>query len=91
MEVYKNEDEMFNEIFLNFNPELYQWMKTHFSDVCSNTDVKIHLILEELNKMCNLKTIDRTNIKFNDVIYYIYDVYTNNFLKGENPDPFWAN
>ena len=91
MENYKTEDEMFNEIFLNFSPELYKWMKTQFSDVCSNTDVKIHIILEELNKVCNLKTIDRTNIEFNDVIYYIYDVYTNNFLKGENPDPFWAD
>jgi hypothetical protein len=82
--------EMFDIIKTNFTNELYEWMKIEFSDKCSNGDLCINELLDDLNSMYNIKNKVEIpiDIKF---INYIYDRYINNYLKGENPDPFWAD
>lgn len=81
------EIDMFNIIKTNFTNELYEWMKIEFSDVCSNGDVCINKLLDDLNSMYSQKN----EVETIEYISYIYDRYINNYLKGKNPDPFWAD
>ena len=90
---YKTEEDMFNIIKTNFTANLYNWMKAEFSDVCSNGDVCINKLLDELNSIYNIKNKTDVSCDMRQVCFinYIYDRYINNYLKGDAPDPFWAD
>ena len=84
------EEEMFDIIKNNFTDELYKWMKTEFSDVCSNGDECINKLLDDLKSVYIIK--NETEILFDTkFISNIYNRYINNYLKGEKPDPWWAD
>jgi hypothetical protein len=84
-----DETEMFNIIKekLTEDLDLYDWMKRQFSDVCSSGDVVINELLDELkfNKEIQIKE------EWMNYIIYVYNIYIENYLNGEDPDPFWAD
>ena len=87
--------QMLAEIRIVFTPYLYRWMKTQFSDICSNGDRCINNLLDELDKFYNKKTICKLNIDMEYIetryIEYIYSFYIDSFMKDEDPFPFWAD
>ena len=90
--------QMLAELRLVFTPHLYKWMKTQFSDICSNGDRCINNLLDELDKFYNKKTICKLNIDMEYMEYietryieYIYSFYIDSFMKDEDPFPFWAD
>lgn len=76
-------EQMYNELIAVYDDNLHKYMKTQFSDICSNGDI---IINNHLNNMNNKNQI--TDFKLID---YIYDVYINDFLVGNPPDPWWAS
>jgi len=87
--------QMLAELRLVFTPHLYKWMKTQFSDICSNGDRYINTFLDELDKFYNKKNICKLNIDMEYIemqyIEYIYSFYIDSFMKDEDPFPFWAD
>ena len=83
--------EMLNIIQTNFTAELYTWMKREFSDVCSNGDVAINKLLDELYDVYVLK--NKTDVEKMETTYIssIYNTYIGSYLEGYVPDPFWAD
>ena len=82
--------EMFAILKNNYTDELHAWMKTQFSDVCSNMDKIINNMLDKLNKKKDLIFEDFSKYD-QDCIIYIYDFYIKNYIKGDTADPFWAD
>ena len=76
-------EQMYNELIAVYDDNLHKYMKTQFSDICSNGDI---IINNHLNNMNNKNQI--TDFKLMD---YIYDVYINDFLVGNPSDPWWAS
>ena len=72
---------MFDVIKNNFTDELYKWMKIEFSDVCSNGDVCINELLDEINSVYNIKNKIEMSIDI-EFINYIYDSFTNK-IRGQ--------
>ena len=87
--------QMLAELRIVFTPYLYRWMKTQFSDICSNGDRCINNLLDELDKFYNKKNICKLNIDMEYIetryIEYIYSFYIDSFMKDEDPFPFWAD
>jgi hypothetical protein len=89
MDCIITKEEMFDIIKNNFTDELYKWMKIQFSDVCSNGDVCINRLLDNMNSIYNIK--NENEILYDediDYIDYIYDAYINNYLEGKSPTPW---
>ena len=78
---------MYYIIKSNFTEDLYKWMKIQFLDVCTDGDIIINNLLDDLHSHNKLKN-KREVIGF---IPIIYDVYINNYLKGIAANPWWAN
>ena len=85
------EAEMLDIIQTNFTPELYDWMKREFSDVCSNGDVAINKLLDELYHIYVLKNKTEEEEMETTYISSIYNTYIGSYLEGAEPDPFWAD
>ena len=83
------EAEMLDIIQTNFTPELYDWMKREFSDVCSHGDVTINKLLDKLYDVYVLK--NKTEEMETTYISSIYNTYIGSYLEGAEPDPFWAD
>jgi|LakMenEpi03Aug12_release.lakeMendotaPanAssembly.Ray.scaffolds.fasta_scaffold1025006_2 hypothetical protein len=84
---------MFYIIKSNFTEDLYKWMKIQFLDICSNGDIIINNLLDDLNshnKLINEKEFSKY-VQYVQYIPYIYDLYINNYLKGESANPWWAS
>jgi len=94
---------MFNIIKSNFTEDLYKWMKIQFSDICSNGDIVINDLLDDLHlnshsydKLRNEKEFNKyvqyvQYVQYIPYIPYIYDLYINNYLKGKSANPWWAS
>jgi len=83
------EAEMFNIIQTNFTAKLYHWMKREFSDVCSDGDVAVNKLLDELYAVYVLKNKNEEM----EITYIsdIYNTYIGSYLQGYDPDPYWAD
>lgn len=85
---------MLEELKTNYTPEIHSWLKTQYMDICSNGDVIINSILNQLNKYMNDPSSEKTDIDITGKEYFIehiYDSYVNEYLKGMEPDPWWAS
>lgn len=77
--------EMYNEIKLVMTTDLYNWLKTEFSDICSNGDI---IINSNIDDMYNNISIPLTKL---NLISYIYDRWKESYLSGKAADPWWAS
>jgi hypothetical protein len=82
---------MLEELKTKYTPEIHSWLKTQYIDICSDGDVIINSILNQLNKYMNknITDIDITGKEY--FIEHIYGSYINVYLKGMEPDPWWAS
>ena len=66
-----------------------KWLKKEYSDVCSDGDIIINEILNDL--LANTP-IDKMNKK-NYEVYYVNHILASHkqCLDGEDPDPYWAD
>ena len=76
-------EQMYNKLITVYDDDLHKYMKTQFSDICSNGDIIINNHLNNMNQKNQI-----TDFKLMD---YIYDVYINEYLVGNPPDPWWAS
>ena len=83
-------DMMLEIIKEKMTPELYSWMKRQFSNVCSNGDVCINNLLDDMNEVYCLKNkfVITAEPKYID---YIYDAYINLYCNNKDPNPWWAD
>ena len=84
-------DEMYYELKLAFTPDFYEDAKIQFSDVCSNGDVYINDMLDELNLICNKNIVPDTSMKIEHYIESIYNFYKEVYSQGGEPNPWWAD
>jgi len=70
----------------NTDNNIYKWMKTYYSDICSNGDIVINMILDKLNNKITIFTKEESNF-----IDHIYSTYINNYNKDEEPNTWWAD
>ena len=93
-ETISNEEmynDMYYEIKAAFTPQFYIDAKIQFSDVCSNGDVYINEMLDELNLICNKNIVPDTTMKIEHYIEAIYDFYKEVYTQGGKPNPWWAD
>lgn len=84
-------DEMYYELKSAFTPDFYEDAKIQFSDVCSNGDVYINALLDELNLICNKNIVPDTIMEIEHYIESIYDFYKEIYIQGGKPNPWWAD
>ena len=88
-------EEKYNKIYYEivkiFTPQFYIDAKIQFSDVCSNGDVYINEMLDELNLICNKNIVPDTTMKIEHYIEAIYDFYKEVYTQGGKPNPWWAD
>jgi hypothetical protein len=97
-------ENLFSVLDENYSENLHQWMKTQYSDVCSDSDVVINNILDKLSENYKYKTTSEKSVdnnillSFNDIpkkdyhcIEHIHDFYANYYLKNKESNPFWAD
>ena len=89
-EIFDLDNTRFDIIKKNFNSRLYNWMKIQFSDFCTSGDGDVNNLLEDLNRVYCLKTQSECNVE-PKYINYIYDFYVDDYIKGHEPNPFWAS
>jgi hypothetical protein len=82
--------DMFHALKTVYTEELHQWLKTEFSDVCSNGDVYINQLLDDLHSFHILKKQEIRLDTQNFYVSHIYDRYLNNYLVGQGPNPWRA-
>ena len=87
-EKYNN---MYYELIKIFTPKFYEDAKIQFSDVCSNGDVYINDMLDELNLICNKNIVPDTSMKIEHYIESIYNFYKEVYSQGGEPNPWWAD
>jgi len=87
-EKYNN---MYYELIKIFTPKFYVDAKIQFSDVCSNGDVYINEMLDELNLICNKNIVPDTSMEIKHYIEYIYDFYKEVYSQDGKPNPWWAD
>jgi len=91
---YEANQEMYNDMYYEikaaFTPGFYKDAKIQFSDICSNGDVYINDLLDELNLICNKNIIPDTIMEIEHYIEAIYDFYKEVYTQGGKPNPWWA-
>lgn len=70
----------------NYTDAAHTWLKTHFADVCTGTDVKIHALLDGFYRKEGIP-LDYEPQPLN----IIYDAYTELYLAGHEADPWHAD
>jgi len=84
---YLSKEEIYSRLKVVFNSDIYDWMKIQYCDVCSNGDVAINFILEQMNSQIDISVKDE-NLTY---ITHIYDTYLMEYLLNYKPNPFWAS
>ena len=82
---------MYYELIKIFTPKFYEDAKIQFSDVCSNGDVYINDMLDELNLICNKNIVPDTIMEIEHYIEAIYNFYKEVYTQGGKPNPWWAD
>ena len=77
--------EMYTEMKNKVTEDLYEWLKTEFSDVCSHGD---RIINSHIDNMYN-----KIEIPPNNLIYfnYIYNAWKENYMNNIEANPWWAS
>ena len=73
----------------NISKEDLEWLKVQYSDVCSGGDVRINQILNDLLAKTPIVEMNEKNYE-KCFIDHILESHKD-CLKGEDPDPFWAD
>ena len=91
--------EMLQTLKTNYTIELHNWLKIQYMDVCSDGDIIINNILNQLNKYMRkefsdntytITTIDNVGDRVWYFVEHIYSSY-NDYLDGNEPNPWWAD
>ena len=75
--------EMYNQLQNAMTDDLYDWLKTEYSDVCSNGDI---IINNHLDNMYNNVSITELTL-----IDHIYNKWQTHYVNGHIANPWWAS
>jgi hypothetical protein len=79
----KTNNTMYSELQTAMTEYLYNFLKHHFIDVCSNGDIIVNRHIDNIYN----------NIIITDLylINYVYDVWQEYYIMGLQSDSYWAD